>query len=159
MPWVATNMRVDDYTYVREFENFCLRLEATCRAHFGKPDKLIIDTNIYLFLFEKDKFRLCIDSSESYCFPKDPDIYFRLIYQSPDGLIFIDELPAVNIRYCLSINKECTQLIKKAARVTNRSKILATTIASTKALVLFGMFYVLGTALKISKLIKNSLKE
>lgn len=114
-------MKVNDYVHVRKFENFCYYLQCVCESLLGKPDKLIIDTNIYLFVFEKGSFRFCIDSSESYCYPKDPDIYMRMIYwtlsSSSNGSFFIDEFPPISINSCKTHAKKCKKRIERAARI------------------------------------------
>lgn len=149
------SMKVDDYVYVRHFEDFCLKLESVCRAHFGKPDKLIIDTNIYLFFFEKGKFRLCIDSSESYCYPNDPDVYARFIYHDSTGHIFVEELEPVNIRQCAKINKACIKQIKTAAVAVRGPRLTGNVIMGIKAILFFAALYIVGMSIRAAKRIKN----
>jgi hypothetical protein len=117
-------MKVNDYAHARKFKNFCAKLNKECTKRFGKPDKYIVDTNIYLFLFEKESFKLCIDSSEAYCHPNDPDIYFRLVYHSSDGSIHLEELDPVTITKCDTISKKCRSLIRTASHSIHTPRVV-----------------------------------
>lgn len=152
-------MRVDEYTYVRKFEDLCAHLTKICEKYFGEPSKYIIDTNIYFFLFEKGTFRLCVDSSESWCFPNDPDIYFKLVYHESTGQIHMDEVPGINIRCCEVLIPKYRAKIKKASRIVGRTELTQNTINYTKAFLFYFALLIAGYSLKaykgVSKLLKG----
>lgn len=152
-------MRVSDYTYVRKFEKFCAKLNKECEKHFGKPDKYIIDTNTYLFVFEKGMFRLCIDSSESYCYPNDPDIYFRVIYHSSDGSVHVEELDAVNIIECDKISNKCRSLIKAASYSMHTPKVVLDAKELIVILSFYSVLFIVGKVHKFIKKIKSLFKK
>lgn len=152
-------MKVNDYTHVRKFESFCAKLNKECTKHFGKPDKYIIDTNIYLFVFEKDKFRLCIDSSESYCYPNDPDIYFRLIYHSSSGDIHVAELDPITITECDSISKKCNALIKAASYSVHTPKVVHNARELIVILLFYSVLFVVGKTHRLLGKVKSLFKK
>lgn len=71
-------MKINDYSYDRLFMTLCQQLVNECVTLLGKADRIIIDSNIYLFYFQKGDFVFSIDSSKSYCGADEPKLYSRL---------------------------------------------------------------------------------
>ena len=151
-------MNLHDYGYTNNFNDLARKLEKFCTKKFGSPTEIVINSDIYLFVFITDNVRIVMDSSEAYDKPENIRLFLKVYFKSKH---LSQHMEAFRLHKCNLKYKEIKSFISTYGAGPNRLKEFKSNILVLTAiglLLVTGLFSLWYYALKayIIKIIETT---